>query len=131
MDLNTNNKKNNMSNFFQFFLRYSLSQKFYKNPIFCWKFWHNPNTSQCQFFISNLKSCKEVASLYSLVRFTRKNIIIDIVSIPYFTVFLFSLDISWKFLTLCVFSRKIIFFPQLVEICHLSLALANFLTLTQ
>ena len=97
-----------------FSLRNLLSQKFYKNLKFCWKFWHNlhAHLSQCQFFIFNLKSCKEVASLYSLGRFAQRNgVLFDIASILYFTVFLFSLDVSWKFLTLCVFSRNIKSFP--------------------
>ena len=104
-------KKRNVSIFFfRFSLRHLLSQKFYKNPKFCWKFWHNLHThlSQCQFFIFNLKSCKKVANLYSLEGVTQRNIVLfDIVSIPYFTVFLFSLDNSWHFHTLCVFSRNI------------------------
>ena len=93
--------KNISSIFFRFSLRNLLSEKFYKNPKLCWKFCHNlhTNLSQWQFFIFNLKSCKEVASLYSLGRFAQRNgVLFDIVSIPYFTVFLFSLDISWKFL---------------------------------
>ena len=58
-----------------FSLRNSVSLKFYKNPKFCWKVWHNLQTrlSQCQFFIFNLKSCKEVATLYSLGRFAQRN----------------------------------------------------------
>ena len=65
----------------------------YKNPKFCRRFWHNLHThwSECQFFIFNLKPCKEVASC-SLGRFARRNgDLFDIGSIPYFTVFLFLL----------------------------------------
>ena len=47
------------------------------------------------FFIFTLKSRKGFASLYSFGRFAQRNrVLFDIVSIPYFTVFLFSLDIS-------------------------------------
>ena len=86
----------NISNFFQFSLRNLLGQKIYKTPKFCRKFWHNLRThlSQGQFFIFNSKSCKEVASLFSLGTFNQRNgVLFHIVSIPYFTIFLFSLDI--------------------------------------
>ena len=48
--------------FFWFSLKNLSSQKFYKNPKICWKFVHNLHThlSQCQIFIFNLKSCKDL-----------------------------------------------------------------------
>ena len=50
-------KKKKFFFFFNFFFLLSLrnlsSQRFHKNPKFCWKFWYNLriHLSQCQFFI--------------------------------------------------------------------------------
>ena len=63
-------------------------------------------------FIFNIRSFKDVASSYSLGILAQRNgDLFDLVSNPYLTVFLFSLDISWKFPKLYAFSCNIKTFP--------------------
>ena len=83
---------------------------FYKHSKFCWKSWQklHKHMSHFQFFCYNLKSIKEVTSLYSLRRLAQRNgVLVDFISDPFVKVFLFSFDISGKFLKLCVFSGNI------------------------
>lgn len=83
---------------------------FYKHSKFCWKSWQklHKHMSHFQFFCYNLKSIKEVTSLYSLRRLAQRNeVLVDFISDPFVKFFLFSFDISGKFLKLCVFSGNI------------------------
>ena len=61
---------------------------------------------KCQFFILNLNDAKKLPVYIHWEDFPKEMEFYG-VSIPYFSLFLFSLDIFLKFLTLCVFSRNI------------------------
>ena len=83
---------------------------FYKHSKICWKLWQklHKHMSHFQFFCYNLKSIKEVTSLYSLRRLAQRNrVLVDFISDPFVKFFLFPFDISGKFLKLCVFSGNI------------------------
>ena len=61
-----------------------------------------------QIFVFDLNSCRDLAFLYSDWRFTQRNSAWYItVSIPYFTVFVFSVKISWKFVILWILVQKL------------------------
>ena len=111
------------SNFLKFSHRNLLSQKFCKNPKFCWEFLHNIPThlSQCQlFFYFRIKIMQRTCQYIFITRVSRRNgVLFDIAFILYFSVFLFSLHILWKFLTLCLFSRNAKKVIQLVETYHM------------
>ena len=71
---------------------------------------HNLHRQKSHFhvFIFDLNSSRDLAFLYSDWRFTQRNGTRYVtVSIPYFTVFLFSVKISWKFLILWMLARKL------------------------
>ena len=64
--------------------------------------------SHFQIFIFDLNSSRDLAFLYSDWRFAQRNGAWYVtVSIPYFTVFLFSVNILWKFLILWMLVQKI------------------------
>ena len=83
---------------------------FKKNPKFCIKFLHNLHgqKSHFQLFSFDLNSSRDLEFLYLDWRFAqRKGARYVTVSIPYFTVFLFSVKISWKFLILWMLAWKL------------------------
>ena len=82
----------NISNFLKFSLRNLLSQKFYKNSKCCCKFWYNHQHTFIAMPIFTLKSCKEVASLYSLGSLPKEMQFYLILFL--FHILMFSLDIS-------------------------------------
>ena len=64
--------------------------------------------SHFQVFIFDLNSSRDLAFLYSDWRFAQRNGTRYVtVSIPYFTIFLFSVKTSWKFLILWMLARKL------------------------
>ena len=110
-------KKKYLFSFFKFykfsFIKSAYIRKswfFLKKPKFCIYYLQNlhEQKSHFQVFIFDLNSSRDLAFLYSDWRFAQRNGARYVtVSIPYFTIFLFSVKISWKFLILWMLARKL------------------------
>ena len=110
-------KKKYLLSFFKFYKFFiikcayiSKSWFFLKKPKFCIQFFHNLFGQKLHFqvFVFDLNSSRNLAFLYWDWRFAQRNVARYVtVSIPYFTVFLFSVKISWKFLILWMLERKL------------------------
>ena len=102
------------SNFTIFFIiksAYISKSWFFKETLkFCIWFLDNLHgqKSHFQVFIFDLNSSRDLAFSYSDWRFAQRDDARYVtVSVPYFTVFLFSVKISWKFLILWMLARKL------------------------
>ena len=111
-------KKKYLFSFFKFYNFFIIKSAYIskswffkkKNPKFCIYYLQNlhEQKSHFQVFIFDLNSSRDLAFLYSDWRFAQRNGTRYVtVSIPYFTIFLFSVKTSWKFLILWMLAWKL------------------------